>query len=73
MSIQSEQKTCLWRHSFLSDVVEKHGEHPVTATYGSGTWSPHQANSSFNLNHNLQSSFVYNNEKSIIIERIAVY
>ena len=52
---------------FLFDVVEEYGEHPVSTD--GGTWYPQQACRSLKLNHHIHSSY----EKSLIIERTAVY
>ena len=55
---------------FISDVVEEHGEHPVS-TYDGGTWYPPQACRFLKLTHHIHS-FVYKDEKSII-ERTMQY
>jgi hypothetical protein len=41
MSISKEQNMFVAIERFISDVVEEHGEHPVSTD--SGTWYPHQA------------------------------
>ena len=50
---------------FLSDIVDKHGQHPVSTD--GGTWDP-QACRFLKLNHHIHSSY----EKSII-ERTMQY
>ena len=77
-AIESENEEILWisvskernmfvARTFISDVVEKHGQHPVSTD--GGTWYPQQVCSFLKLNHHLHSSI---DEKSII-ERTMQY
>jgi putative transposase len=50
---------------FLSDIVDKHGKYPISTD--GGTWYP-QACRFLKLKHHIHS-FVYKDEKSLIIER----
>jgi len=67
MSISKERNMFVTEH-FLSNIVEKYGEHPVSTSDG-GTWYPPQACKFLKLNHHIHSSY----EKSIIIERTIQY
>jgi len=55
---------------FLSNLVKRYGEHPVSTDGGGGTWYPPQACRFLKLpQHHIHSPF----EKSIIIERTMQY
>ena len=64
----SKERNMFVAERFLSDIVDKHGQHPVSTD--GGTWYP-QACRFLKLNHHIHS-FVYKNEKSII-ERTMQY
>ncbi len=62
MCVSKERRNMFVAERFLSDVVEEHGEHPVSTD--GGTWYP-PACEFLKLTHHIHS-FVYENEKSII-------
>ncbi len=64
-SISKERNMFVAEH-FLSDIVDKHGKHPISTD--GGTWYPYQACQFLKLKHHLHSS----HEKSII-ERTIQY
>ncbi len=53
---------------FISDVVEEHGEQPVSTKDGGGTWYPSQLCRFLKLTHHIHSSYEKN-----IIERTMQY
>ena len=67
MSISKEQNMFVAHERFISDVIEKYGEHPVSTDGGS--WYPYQACKFLKLDHHIHSSY----EKSVIIERTMQY
>ena len=64
-SLSKERNMFVAEH-FLSDIVDKYGQYPVSTD--GGTWYP-QACKFLKLNHHIHSSY----EKSIIIERSIQY